>query len=427
MHRRTNAAGMLAAILCATFVLPMATAPPVAAAGECGTYSSESVPPSTIRVFRTATGAVDTVDFRAYVKNVLSREWISSWTTESLRSGALAVKHYAWYQVVHWRGYTNAAGQCFDVFDSTRDQHYDPSRATYASMAAAVDATWSTLALKNGRLFATYYNAGQVNEPCGARANGWQMFQWGTQACGLAGKSAAQIIGTYYSGVTVSSAPPPATPPPTPIPTPAPTVAPTPAPTATPPAGSANPGPTAAPAPSPPPATPAPSPVPSSPPTAMPGGGQVGLTAPPPPPPPDPAPVVVSVTDVESGQIEVTAASAPSITRTATAGLPRLLAFEAAADAASARAHVAGAERAATATRWTTFRAMLGQLIATLADRLGLGEWAIAEQPADDELGGGDVLDGQPDGLEDGDRLRLPGRDPVAADGADLHEVQFGK
>jgi hypothetical protein len=424
MHRRTSAAGVLAAILCAAVATPMTTPTPVAAAGQCGTYASQTVPPPTIRVFRTATGVVEVVDFRAYVKNVLSREWISSWTTESLRSGALAVKHYAWYQVVHWRGYTNTAGQCFDVFDSTRDQHYDPSRPTYASMAAAVDATWSTLALRNGRLFATYYNAGQVNEPCGARANGWQMFQWGTQACGLAGKSAAQILGTYYTGATVSSAPPAVTPPPTPVPTPvptpAPTVVPTPAPTA--PAASANPAPSAAPTPTPVPATPLPTPVPSAAPIAMPGGGQVGLSAPPPPPPPDPEPVVVSAADAAGGQIEVTAASAPAVS--SGAGLPRLLAFEAAADAARIRAHVAGDERATTA-RWATFRAILGQLLATLANRLELGGWPVAQQPLGDDLGGGDVLDGQPDRLEDRDRLGIPRRDPVAADGADLHEVRF--
>jgi hypothetical protein len=421
MHRRTRAAGVLAAILWAACALPMTAPPRTVAAGECGTYASETVPPSTIRVFRTATGTVEVVDFRAYVKNVLSREWISSWTTESLRSGALAVKHYAWYQVVHWRGYVNTAGQCFDVFDSTRDQHYDPSRPTYASMAAAVDATWNTLALKGGRLFATYYNAGQVNEPCGARANGWQMFQWGTQACGLAGRSAAQILATYYSGVTVSAAPPPAPLPPTPIPTPAPTVAPTPtpAPTAAPPAGSA----TAAPTPTPPPATPAstPTPAPSAAPIAMPGGGQAGLVAPPPPPPPDPEPVVVSVVDAASGQIEVTAASAPVVASGPAAGLPRLIAFEATADGPRTRIHVADRAPA----HWTTFRAMLGQLMATLADRLGLGGWPVVEQPLHDELGRGDVLDGQADGLEDGDRLRIPARDPVTTDRADLHEVHF--
>ncbi|HEX7066824.1 MAG TPA: SpoIID/LytB domain-containing protein, partial [Candidatus Limnocylindria bacterium] len=181
MHRRTGAASLLAAVLLAA-LLPVGRPAPAGAAGDCGSYRSETTPPPTIRVYRSATGAVDTVDFRAYVKNVLSREWISSWTTESLRAGALAVKHYGWYQVVHWRGYVTPGGECFDVFDTTRDQHYDPSRPTYATMAAAVDATWGTLALKNGRLFATYYNAGSSGEACGANANGWQMFQWGTQA-----------------------------------------------------------------------------------------------------------------------------------------------------------------------------------------------------------------------------------------------------
>ncbi|MDQ4035618.1 MAG: hypothetical protein M3153_06775, partial [Chloroflexota bacterium] len=96
-----------------------------------------------------------------------------------------------------------------------------------------MDATWGTLAQRGGRIFATYYNAGARGEACGANANGWQMFQWGTQACGQAGRSAAQILGIYYPGITVSAAPPAATPPPaTPAPTPPPTPKPTPAPTA---------------------------------------------------------------------------------------------------------------------------------------------------------------------------------------------------
>src|ERR687896_2064097 len=208
----------LAAVVLATAIAPGLTQSSSVALGEGGTYSSETVPPPTIRVYRTASGAVETVDFVAYAKNVLSREWISSWSTESLRAGALAVKHYAWYQVVHWRGYVNGAGECFDVFDSTRDQHYDPSRPTYPSMASAVDATWGTLAHRSGRIFPTYYNAGAAGEACGANANGWQMFQWGTQACGLAGRSAAQIVATYYAGVTVIAAPTPVTPAPTPTP-----------------------------------------------------------------------------------------------------------------------------------------------------------------------------------------------------------------
>jgi hypothetical protein len=411
MHRSTGAASVLAAVLVAAALAPILTPRPAAAASACGAYRSETVPPPTIRVFRTAAGTVETVDFRAYVKNVLSREWISTWTTESLRSGAMAVKNYAWYQVLHWRGYTNEAGQCFDVFDSTRDQHYDPGRPTYPAMAAAVDATWGTLALKAGRIFPTYYNAGVANEPCGARANGWQMFQWGSQACGLAGKSAAQILATYYSGVTVSAAPVPATPLPTPRPSPTP--APTPSPSATPaPAPGASSPPIATPAPTPPP-TPAPTPAPA-PPGAQPGGGQVGLSAPPPPPPPDPEPIIVTVAAAAAGQIDAAAISAPEVLARAPADLDWLLAAEAPFDddatgpAATPRA----------AQRWLMVRAAIGQLAAVILDGLGLAP----QQAIDDELGGGDVLDGQPDGLEGGDALGVARRGPGTLNRPDLDE-----
>ena len=430
MHRRTAAASLLAAFLLAATVAPIAIPAPAAAAGACGTYRSETAPPPTIRVYRTATGAVDTVDFRTYVKNVLSREWISSWTTESLRSGALAVKNYAWYQVIHWRGYTTPAGQCFDVFDSTRDQHYDPSRPTYASMAAAVDATWGTLAHKSGRIFATYYNAGQAYEPCGARANGWQMFQWGTQACGLAGKSAAQIMGIYYPGVSVIAAPPPSIPAPTPAPTPTPappkaTPAPTPVPAPAP--GSNAPAPSAAPQPTPIPASPSPTPPPAPPPppaapAVSPGGGQVGLSAPPPPPPPEPEPVVVSVGE-EPSAIEMTAALAPTPTPVAPATVgPRLLAFEAAADLAAERRHAfAWPARATPPARWFTVRTMVAQWVNALIADLGL------EQASGHQLGRGHVLDRQADRLEGRDGVRIARRGPLAADAPDLHELRLRK
>lgn len=290
--------------------LPAWVAP--AAAASCSSWTSQADPPPTIKVFRHATGAVETVDFRAYAKNVLSREWIGSWTTESLRSGALAVKHYAWYQVLHWRGGINTVGECFDLRDDTYDQVYDPSKATWSSAAAAVDATWGTVVQKNGAIFPTYYNAGASGEACGANATGWKAWQWGTQACGLAGKSAAEIILLYYyPGVTVSGAPA-ASPPPSPsasaspIPTPAPTATPAP-PTATPAATEvATPVATAVPTPVPTPvptATPAPTPtpLPTPPPNQqLPGGGQVGVegaVAPPPPPSLDPSPVTVEAGD----------------------------------------------------------------------------------------------------------------------------------
>ncbi len=302
MPRRALAAAALAAITALAGGLPGWVAP--TAAASCSSWTSETNPPPSIRVFRHVSGAVDTVDFRTYSANVLSREWIGSWTTESLRSGALAVKSYAWYQVLHWRGGVNTAGECFDLRDDTYDQVYDPSKATYSSASAAVDATWATRVLKNGAIFPTYYNAGAPNEACGANANGWKLWQWGTQACGLAGKTAAEMMLIYYyPGVTVtdapgaSSTPAPtasATPSPTPTPAPSSTAAPTATPSTPQPTPASPPAPTVAPTP-----TATPLPTPPSPPQQV-GGGQTGVqgaVAPPAPPSAHPEPVVVKPGD----------------------------------------------------------------------------------------------------------------------------------
>lgn len=306
MSRNHRAAALLAALIALVSAAP-GLAPRVVAA-SCSGWTSSSTPPPSIRVYRHGSGDVDTVNFKAYTKNVLSREWIASWTTESLRSGALAVKHYAWYQVLHWRGGVNADGACFDLRDDTVDQVYDPSRPTYTTAAAAVDATWSTRVLKNGAIFPTYYNAGSSGEACGANANGWKMYQWGTQACGLAGKTAAQIIHAYYyPNVTVTDAPAPSpTPSPSPTATPKPTMSPKPTatPTAAPSGASATPRATGTPRPTPTPtptptATPQPAagtPLATPPPNqSLPGGGQSGVASqatPPPPPPANPEPKV---------------------------------------------------------------------------------------------------------------------------------------
>ena len=313
MSRRPLAAALLAVLISLGVAAPGFV--PRAAAASCSGWSSQVDPPPSIRVFRHATGAVETVDFGDYTRNVLSREWIGSWTTESLRAGALAVKSYAWYQVLHWRGGVNADAQCFDLRDDTVDQVYDPSKPTWSTAAAAVDATWTTRALKSGAIFPTYYNAGNQNEACGANANGWLMYQWGTQACGLIGKSAAEIVAIYYyPNVTVTDAPPSATatlsptqaPTATPSPTPAPTPTATPTPVlATPspkPSGMpvATPTPTAKPTPvlATPSPTPAETPFPTPPPVQeLPGGGQSGIegaATPPAAPPADPQPLVTT-------------------------------------------------------------------------------------------------------------------------------------
>ena len=74
MSRRLSAVALLAALVMLTSAVP--GLPGRAAAASCSGWTSQEDPPPTIRVFRAGTGAVETVDFRVYVRNVLSREWI---------------------------------------------------------------------------------------------------------------------------------------------------------------------------------------------------------------------------------------------------------------------------------------------------------------------------------------------------------------
>src|SRR4030067_1483991 len=93
------------------------------------------------------------VDFKQYVKNVLPNEWGARWPAESLRSGAMAVKTYAWFMVALGGKWSDA-----DVWDSTCDQVYNPN-IEYESTNAAVDYIWDQAIASNGKLSATYYRA----------------------------------------------------------------------------------------------------------------------------------------------------------------------------------------------------------------------------------------------------------------------------
>ena len=411
MPRRTFASACLAVAATLVGLLPGVVGP--AAASSCSAWTSETAPPATIRVFRHATGTIDTVSFRPYVKNVLSREWIGSWTAQSLQAGALIVRNYAWYQVLHWRGGVNAAGACFDIRDDTADQVYDPSQPTWSTSASAVDATWAGLVYQDGHIFPTYYNAGAVNEACGANANGWKAYQWGTQACGLSGMSPGQIVAKYYyPGLTVTGlGTPTPTPNPTPSPSPTPgptptlrpTPTPTPRPTATPtarpsatatPRPSPTPTPHATPVPTPTPrptATPTPQPSPSptalpTPPTnqQLPGGGQSNLTnssAPPPPPSANPTAVVASrnVTPPE-GPIE----TGGRIATGADLGVLLAVLDASAPDAIALGTSATAANSSAPDPRLLLFRERFGDaveaFVSAVAFELGAGR-AIAELP----------------------------------------------
>lgn len=175
---------------------------------SCTGYSSQTVPPTTIRVLvrtgpltGTGTYTIQTVPFEQYVENVLPDEWVPSWDGDALKAGAVAVKSYGWYWVTHYGGYVNKTDQCFDVTDDFIFQTYNAGSANTRT-TAAVQETWPVVARMNGQViqasYAAYLHA--LNEGCAAYANGTQMSQYGTQACveASSGNKYNVILQKYY-------------------------------------------------------------------------------------------------------------------------------------------------------------------------------------------------------------------------------------
>jgi hypothetical protein len=171
------------------------------AVATCTGWPDDGVPPTTIRVLRTsgpAAGSVQVVPFHDYVTVVMAAEWGPGNPAEALKAGAVAIKEYAWYYTMFWRGKSAADGSCYDVVDSSNDQVYAPeSRVPAPTHVAAVDATWGLSIRKATGLFATHYDAG-ANVPCGANANGWQLQQISSVHCAQDGQTAEMILTTYY-------------------------------------------------------------------------------------------------------------------------------------------------------------------------------------------------------------------------------------
>lgn len=178
------------------------------AAGTCTGWASDTVPPTTIRVLRTtgpASGSVQVVPFHDYVTVVMAAEWGAGNPAEVLKAGAVAVKEYAWYQAMFWRGGSAADGSCYDVVDSSVDQVYSPeTRVPAASLTAAVDATWGITVRRNTGIFSTHYRAG-ADVGCGMNADGTNLYQLSATHCAQDGMTFDVILTTYYGpGVVVA-------------------------------------------------------------------------------------------------------------------------------------------------------------------------------------------------------------------------------
>ena len=198
------APAMLAAAIALTAV-PFASLPatPVSAAsGSCTEWSSTTEPPPEIRVYRVSQGVVETVKFKAYVKRVASREW--NVKQRALRhAGAHAVKQYAWYHVLRWRGGT-LDGECYDVRDSTADQLYSskPLSQIPRRVKRAVNRTWSWRLYRDGKFIMTGYRRGKKGVPCAGDA-GYRLYVRSARKCAKQGWSASKILQVYYTAELV--------------------------------------------------------------------------------------------------------------------------------------------------------------------------------------------------------------------------------
>jgi hypothetical protein len=198
---RTRLVGAVAAVAIALGALAIPSAGPVQAGSTCTGWSSSLRPPTSIRVYRTALGRTVTVPFRTYVEKVMAAEWGTSHPADALRVGAVAVKQYAWYFTIHWRGGRDAAGRCYDVVDTTRDQLYNPGRTVPASHRAAVAATWNVSLRKGSRFFLTGYRAGTGS--CTANIDGWKLYQRDASDCVRRHRDTAEKLARrFFSGVS---------------------------------------------------------------------------------------------------------------------------------------------------------------------------------------------------------------------------------
>lgn len=172
---RTRLIGAVAVLAIVLGSAAFPSAAPVKAGSTCTGWTSTLVPPTSIRVYRTATKRTETVPFRTYVDKVMAAEWGSRAPGAALRAGAIAAKQFGWYYAIVWRGGKDAAGRCYDVRDSSIDQVYDPGRTVATSIRAAVTATWRISLRKSDRLFLTGYRPGTGS--CTANIDGWKLYQ----------------------------------------------------------------------------------------------------------------------------------------------------------------------------------------------------------------------------------------------------------
>lgn len=138
-----------------------------------------------------------TLDFKEYVKNVLPNEWSSLWLPQSLQSGAVAAKSFAWWRIT----LNNPRPAGVDVVDNTCDQYF-VRNSRRASTDAAIDATWHYRMSRENQIVEIHYLAHDWQ----CQNAGWAMCMGQTQTQELAqqGWQWADILHRYYDPIDIN-------------------------------------------------------------------------------------------------------------------------------------------------------------------------------------------------------------------------------
>lgn len=139
---------------------------------------------------------VQTVPFEQYCEDVLPNEWMPSWSQESLKAGAMAIKMFTWYHHLHP---VTIDGYTFDVDNTTNFQTFRyMSRQPQTNQA--VQAIRPFVYVKpNGEIIELNYRAGFRGDPNWQYRNAQKMAQWGSQYWSEQGRNYIQILQFYYA------------------------------------------------------------------------------------------------------------------------------------------------------------------------------------------------------------------------------------
>jgi hypothetical protein len=190
----------------ATSILTSSGSQPVEIRSEahrthCTAWKSHYTPPDTIRVLLPYNSNIVEVPLKTYVLRVMAAgAWPGTKPIASLRAGAIAIKQYAWHEILHWTPDKMKRNRCYDIRNGGDEGLlYRPKTGLVhwnKKQLSAVESTWYWSIRKNDRLFRTGYRG--YGGKCGSMVDGWHLFEDGVTDCARRGKTLKQILDIYY-------------------------------------------------------------------------------------------------------------------------------------------------------------------------------------------------------------------------------------